>query len=203
MLTVDRAELGEDHPLTARSREPREHAEVRRLLRAGDGSVILRCEWTDSYPTAAWRCWEPGSSRYTKGWRQVFLDEAAVADAEQAMARYQVHRRRVKELDEIVTMHEQRVCVQWNEREERRAYKAFLARYADPELWEGHRKTLKLRSLGPGATDLGSLDSAIRHLVEAGQVLDGLSVAEVCKRPRVSFGIEAHRLPADVDDLVV
>ena len=103
VLTLDLGELDEDHPLTTRSVAPRVHAEVRRLCRAGDGSLALRSEWTDSYPTAAWGCWEPGSSRYTKGWRQVFLDEAAVADAEQAMARYQAHRRRVKELDELVT----------------------------------------------------------------------------------------------------
>ena len=96
-----------------------------------------------------------------------------------------------------------RVCEQWNEREERRAYEAFVPRYADPELWEGHRKTLKLRTLQPGLGDLGSLDAAIRHLVEAGHVLDGLRVAEVLERARVSFGIEEHDLPTDVAELVV
>ena len=205
MLTIDLEglSLDEEHPLTVRSVEPRVHAEVRRLARGADGSVVLRSEMTDSYPNAAWRCWEPGSSRYARGWRQAFLDEEVVAAAEQARERYQDVRRRASELGDIVLAHERRVCEQWDEREERRAYEAFVARYADPELWEGHRKTLRLPTISPGARDLGSLDDALRHLVEAGQVLDGLSVAEVLERARISFGIEAHDLPAEVAELVV
>ena len=114
------------------------------------------------------------------------------------MERYRAHRHRAVELERVVGAHERRVCAQWNEREERRAYEAFVARHADPELWDGHRKTLRLPVISPGARDLGSLEDALRHLVEAGQVLDGLTVAEVCERARVSFGIEVHDIPAAV-----
>ena len=203
MIDLEGLELDEDHPLTGRSSEPRVHAEVRRLPRSGDGSVVFRSEWTDSFPNAAWPCWEPESNRYAKGWRQAFLDEAVVAAAEAAMERYRAVRRRTKELSDIVLIHERRVVEQWNEREERRAYEAFVAKYADPDLWEGHKKIAKLRTISAGARDLGSLDAAIRHLVEAGQVLDGLTAAEVCERAQESFGIEEYDLPADVAELVL
>jgi hypothetical protein len=179
------------------------HAEVRRLARSGDGSVVLRSEWTDSFPNAAWPCWEPEANRYAKGWRQAFLDEAVVAAAEAAMERYRAVRRRAKDLSDVVLVHEHRLCEQWNEREERRAYEAFVAKYADPDLWEGHKKISKLRTLSAGARGLGSLDAAIRHLVEAGQVLDGLTTAEVCERVRVSFGIVEYDLPDDVAELTL
>jgi hypothetical protein len=119
------------------------------------------------------------------------------------MERYRAVRRRAKELSDIVLIYERRLCEQWNEREERRAYEAFVAKYADPELWEGHKKIAKLRTIFPGEHDLGSLDAAIRHLVEAGQVLDGLTAAEVLERAQESFGIEEHDLSDDVVELVL
>jgi hypothetical protein len=119
------------------------------------------------------------------------------------MERYRAVRRRAKELSDIVLIHERRVVEQWNEREERRAYEAFVAKYADPDLWEGHKKIAKLRTISASARDLGSLHAAIVHLVEAGQVLDGLIAAEVCEQARISFGIEEYDLPADVAELVL
>nr|MDA8356833.1 hypothetical protein [Actinomycetota bacterium] len=201
-LTIDDADgLDEEHPLSGSRREPQVHSHVFRLTRDGTGAVVTRLNWDDSYPTGSWPCWEPTSNSWARAWRQVFLDDAVVAEAEERHERYLALRKRVGELGDIVRRHEQRVCEQWNAREERRAYEAFLAKYADPELWEGHKKTITIRTLG--FSDLGSLRDALAHLVEAGQILDGLSVAEVCERARVSFGVEERGLPDEVGGFVV
>ncbi|MHB1599733.1 MAG: hypothetical protein ACYCXY_12805 [Acidimicrobiales bacterium] len=122
VLTVDThgAEVGADHPLTGQHSEPRIH-DVVRLVRTSGRVVELRRDWGDRYPAAGWPCWDSEPNTWAKAWRRVFLDEALVQVVTQAREHYQAVHRLAGELDDVVRAHEERVCGQWNAREERRA----------------------------------------------------------------------------------
>ena len=64
---------------------------------------------------------------------------------------------------------------QWTERAEAAAYQRFLEDFQDVELWEGHRKTLRI-NVPRGVDD--ALDEVLEVLVEREVEVAGLSVAE-------------------------
>ncbi|MHB1837740.1 MAG: hypothetical protein ACYCXW_22585 [Solirubrobacteraceae bacterium] len=82
-------------------------------------------------------------------------------------------------------------------------YEAFVAKYADPELWDGHKKTITIPSISPGERDLGVVHRTIQLLVEAGQVLDGLTVAEVLERARTSLGLDVELQLASAEEITL
>jgi len=193
VVDLDPANLDEEHPLTGISREPRVDDVVARVVRSGDG-VALRFDGDDRYPTGAWPCWDTERNSYARAasWRLVALEEEAVAAVERERERYQAVSARRSELAEIVVRHEAHLAEQYNAREERRAYEAFLAKYGDPDLWEGHKKAIRIPTIAPGPRDFGAVDQAVKLLVEAGHVLDGLTVEAVLDRSRSTFGLDVE-----------
>lgn len=87
------------------------------------------------------------------------------------------------------------LAIAWETRTEHTAYLRFLADYQDPDLWEGHRKTLRdLRFPHRGHRDLRRL---LNRLVEDGHDLAGHTVATATD---ILHG-ETFTLPDDVLDL--
>ena len=93
----------------------------------------------------------------------------------------------------------------WKARELARAYERFLEDYADPDLWEGHLKTLRINY--PHHSNR-SLNLLIDTLVEAGVALGGMSVeqaavvfADVTSTTPDELLVLAD-VPTDVADLV-
>jgi hypothetical protein len=93
------------------------------------------------------------------------------------------------------------IARQSSEREEMRVYEAFLEEYRDPDLSEGHRKSLEISKLEPGLRDFEGLQEALEYLVEGGHALDGLSVREVVDRARVLNGVEVE-IPSERNEFV-
>lgn len=123
--------------------------------------------------------------------RVLFVDEVAeaeVLDAHRVVAEVlETHKR----LWDIATHHVRGLEAQWLARAEADARARFLEDYLDPDLWEGHRKTLKIRYPYDGRSTENAIWSVVARLVEAGHVLDGLTVAEAVDRARALYGVEA------------
>jgi hypothetical protein len=85
---------------------------------------------------------------------------------------------------------------QWEERWEKAAYADFLDEYGEPDLWEGHRKSLQMTV--PEELRFGSeLDRAIDHCVEAGLQIGLMSLAQLAALVREQFGVTVD-LPDDL-----
>lgn len=190
------------HPLTASYHEPDVTCYTIQLARNADGTVSWsRAEWGVSYPTAsAWPCWEP-TGQYNKGWRQVRLCDAVVDEITRARETYEEIRIHADALERTVYDLEALICKQYTAAAERKAYEDFIEEYRDPELWEGHRKTLRLKKLEPGRRDFDELENAMEILVEAGHVLNGLSVGEVIDHARELYGFSGEA-PSELVSLV-
>jgi len=78
------------------------------------------------------------------------------------------------------------------------AYAKFLADFGDPELWAGHRKTLRL----PTNLAAGDLLGAISALVERHLPIASLSVGQIIEQAAGLAG-QNFRVPADLYDLSV
>ncbi|HSH80017.1 MAG TPA: hypothetical protein VLA19_15945, partial [Herpetosiphonaceae bacterium] len=163
--------------------------------------------------------WEAGVYRRSTAWSrslrqraEVVLeqDAAVIARAQAAHAAYAAARQERERLAALVRKAEQALAQGWLAREEARRYSAFLAEYGDPELWEGHQKTLpKLAYLYHRHRGLVTM---LEHLVERGVAIDGLTFGEArrCYQEGVSthgvvdaWGCRGTTLPDDLDDLVL
>jgi hypothetical protein len=189
------------HPLTGDYREPSVvsyHVQLQRV----DGRVTWeRNYYGDNYPTSqTWPCWEP-TGQYSVGWRRMWLDDDVAATANLAHEKYREVRHHASELGQVVHSLESSITTQYNERAEKRAYDAFIEEYHDPELWEGHRKSLRIRELECGLRDFDDVQRALQFMVEGGHVLNGLSVREVADRALTFYGVETE-IPNELDDFV-
>lgn len=78
-------------------------------------------------------------------------------------------------------------------------YNKFLADYGDPDLWEGHRKTLKLPTV---FAESGDLRAAISALVERDTDVVSMSAAEIVERASEATG-ETVSVPDEISHYVV
>lgn len=203
-LTAEYWDTARAHPLTGPSQDLELTSYTVSLGRDGDGQVTWRRrDYGDSsYPTAiAWPVWEP-SGQYTKGWRRVWLSDAAAAAANLAHDRYDEIAHLARSLDHLVNTLESSVVVQFAERAERRAYDEFLEEYHDPELWDGVRKSLRVLKIECGRRDFDDVERALSLLVEGGHVLDGLSVREALEHARTLYSFEGT-IPHEMDDFIL
>lgn len=99
----------------------------------------------------------------------------------------------------------------WLARAEQEQYARFLEDYADPDLWEGHRKTLKIVYPHHSIHGFGDhhrfgsppdMHRALAALVDAGADVTGWSVADVLDTAGAVLG-EVLTAPADLLDLLV
>jgi hypothetical protein len=108
-------------------------------------------------------------------------DTEVVDEARAQQASYLAVRRTLEGLRARVHRAETKVEAQWQVAEEARRYQAFLAEHGAPDLWEGHRKTLRAPVYPHGLRSAtGSLlRRALEWRVERHEPLAGLTVAEL------------------------
>ena len=143
--------------------------------------------------------WEQGQGSI------VFKDDKVIAEISEAYARVAELQAKQSELWDVAVGHVRHVESEWEARAEERERQKFLEDYQDLELWEGHKKSIGKKLAYPyrsRSTD-SPLWPAVARLVEAGQVLDGISVAEALDRAKVMYGTECEDVPEDVLELTL
>jgi hypothetical protein len=121
-----------------------------------------------------------------------FHDPKVEALYDQARRDYLAERAAANEKSRRVNVWINSVREAWEARNEARVYAEFLEEYLDPELWEGHRKTLKPEVFAypykhksrPDSwrEERDALDALVEYAVEQGIDLDGLTVWEAAQR---------------------
>jgi hypothetical protein len=96
----------------------------------------------------------------------------------------------VKPLSQRVNRASRAVLEAYKQRKEKEAYNKFLTEFGDPDLWEGHKKTLKAMDY-PKSHELEFL---LRRLVERGHNIYGRTIGELF----IIFKVEAER-PGEPD----
>ena len=198
------AQVDEERPLTSG------------LLR-GPGVDFLEYEWErghDRSPRLGYRR-RSGGRPVRKDGRYpgvvLYESEEIAGRLESENARYEEARELYNKLRSEALRYGKSIEEAWLARAEKEAYERFVEDYGDLDLWEGHRKTLKI-SYPHRGSGLGRL---VELLVEEGVDLDGLTVSEAQELARqngIEIGSEEHRrfgdhrgyeIPEDVLDLVL
>jgi hypothetical protein len=166
---------------------PRDHSYPGREYwwkRRPDGSVELIYSHKHSYTSRVGRpAWE-NRSDWERANRPVWTDDVRIAELHKRLATAEVAGRLSGHLrDEADAVHHS-IRKAWSDRIEAELYARFLEDYADPDLWEGHRKTLRLPDFPlEHARRFGSSGSlwfrAVDRLIESGMQLDGFTVRQV------------------------
>ncbi|MEV8546963.1 hypothetical protein [Streptomyces sp. NPDC051572] len=171
-------EADEDHPATGKAETVTLegygfswHRDRRQQAVVGPCASFGQCNWDRLGGQHPWEA----------AWGQVVaalrLDTDLVRRAEAAHARYQAVAHRREEIRDAARAAYRAAESIWNERQEQKAYNAFLTEFGEPSLWEGHRKTIKLPPM-PEPPDqtrgssrlLGtSWFTALTALIEAGE----------------------------------
>jgi hypothetical protein len=133
-----------------------------------------------------WGAAEIDEARYGFPWGKghgevLWMDEAAVPQMRRDLATEAAWRGEERRLHNVVQRLVTDIRQQWVERAEAEAYNRFLEDYGDVELWEGHRKTLRIHE--PAGLD-GALRVVLPLLVEQGTDLAGVSVGQAVEMAR-------------------
>lgn len=107
------------------------------------------------------RPWETGHGRPVT---VLHTDPGVVDLAEQQHARHQHVADQARRIRATADAALRAAHTAWADRQEKAAYRQFLTTYADPSLWEGHRKTLHL----PPMPDVAGTHTALTTLIEDG-----------------------------------
>ncbi|MFG2422646.1 hypothetical protein ACGFWD_26780 [Streptomyces sp. NPDC048448] len=156
------------------------------------------------------RAWDQKGGRrpWEASWGQVArvlsVDSDLVERADAAHARHQAVARRRDAIREAARTAYRTAETVWDERQETKAYDAFLAEYGEPSLWEGHRKTIKLAPMPepPGQTPgssrlLGTTwFTALTTLIESGANLSDYTLGQALEAQELTgIPAELHALP--------
>lgn len=139
--------------------------------------------WGSSHTYSGNRPWEP-SARSMYGERRVVLytDDKLISKQESRYDKAEAAETAGRKLKAIFERIDHRIDEQWKEMAERERFEEFVAEYGDPDLWEGHKKTLPRLDL-PDDLDTEFLIP----LIEAGEDLNGLSLGEIAERVGVEL----------------
>lgn len=113
--------------------------------------------------------WDDGYRQY----RILWCDDDIVALAAREATQERDDLAKASRLRDVAHAAEQAIAEQWKARAEQAEYQRFIEDYADPDLWEGHRKTLHI-DYPYHRSGVGYM---IARLVETGHQLNGLTVA--------------------------
>ncbi|MHB8619054.1 MAG: hypothetical protein ACYDAG_05670 [Chloroflexota bacterium] len=134
------------------------------------------------------------------GQRVLWRDEAAISmlcDERDATADA---RKQAAALNSRAYGIKRRLNDEYARRQKDAAYARFLTTYGDPELWDGHAKTLKL----PTGHGVKAVDAAIDLLVERDVSLEGLTVRDILARAQaVAPNLKVDGVSDEVLDLKV
>jgi hypothetical protein len=155
---------------------------------------------------AHWQGGDPEKNQYVVLYHDAKLD----ATVERERGRYKAATAEQQELLGYVRSALRAIEAAWLEREEQREYEKFLEDYADPSLWEGHKKLLTIRfphdlwgnrHFRSGGSRLYDL---VSFLVENEIPYDGLTVAEAIEAAgdrRWLRDLDTDAMPEDLLDL--
>lgn len=138
----------------------------------------------------------------------IYTDEALLARVRRDRARYEAAREKASEVRDEAQGFQTSIEEQWRDREWGRLYAEFLEEYEDPELWEGHKKTLDEPN-AYHADFYRAIDELTERLVEKGTDLDGVTVkdaaallgdAEITEKVKDVASMRFERPPPEVED---
>jgi len=171
-----------------------------------------RLEWPENGAPP----WHAGQYRRSSSWGRSMHQRAEMVIFEEAPAVAQLRRdhdayiaavRLRRELANQVGRYTNALRLQWEAAWQQRSYEAFLVEYGDPELWEGHRKTLRRPEYPYFRNSL--IERMIGYFIERGEIVDGLTFGELTAGYHARVGedgwmAEDERLrPTDIDELVL
>ena len=157
------------------------HRDRRRQVVAGQCSPWgIRRHWDERGDRHPWE------GAWGKTVSVLWLDADVVQRAEACHAHYQAIKQRGREIVDAARAVYRAAESNWQARKDREAYKAFLAKYGDPGLWESHRKTIKFSSMPEpsGQPWLTALTALIENgedpaTYTLGQALEAIGVADI------------------------
>lgn len=130
----------------------------------------------------------------------LWSDSERVARSRANAVARQAARKRGAALCDISRAAHRHVVFAWEARAEQAAYEKFLADYLDPDLWEGHRKTIQATLRYPHHANYrrDALTRLLDRLIEDGHDLTGHTVATAA-----ALLDEDLELPADILDFAL
>ncbi len=149
----------------------------------GVAKVDGRPNWGSSHRYSGKCPWEP-SARAQYGERRIvlYVDKDLIAKQEKRYEKAEAMEAEGRKLKVQYERIDFRIDEQWREMANRERYEEFIAEYADPDLWEGHEKTLPKLQVPEDLT----VDFLI-PFIEAGEEIDGLTLGELAKRAEVEL----------------
>lgn len=119
-------------------------------------------------------------------WRLLWRDDLAIAELEALRSKGKKESQRRERMssqvgDYILEINKALVAEQ-----EKVAYERFIEDYADPELWEGHRKTLQFQNWPYGSAD--QCRAVLNVVIERGIPVEGRTIGEITKLARELSG---------------
>jgi hypothetical protein len=196
----DRAELAVPERLLTGQIPPAEVRRLRMTWRRGAGSKVERTV-IDELREIEWGT--TSAFGHEPELRAPWHDETILWADDQQIARTRGQaaamldaKRAASALSGIAGRARRVVARAWEARAEAEAYQRFLDDYRDPDLWEGHRKTLRINYPHVGSFGRDGLTRLLDRLVEDGHDLTGHTVATAA----ALLG-EDIDLPEDIHDL--
>lgn len=199
----DTVEIDEERPLTGDDQGIDAAGKTRTWKRGKGGvSLVPYSPWdTHTYGMSLNDRYE--FSSYHKGDEELFRDDALLKRVLAEDERFKKHQRFSRTLSDLWIAAAQSIERAWIAEAEKEHYQRFLEDYHDPELWEGHRKTLKISYPHSATYRHSPLDDLVKQLVERQLLVDGTTVREAATVAD-QLGIEYKRygeLPDDILDL--
>jgi len=192
------AAIPERHVVTSELERPTVGTSVLKWTRTARGIDRDVCWFTASTSySGEGSFWRSGVCRNESGRKKarvLWSDEAAIAEClAEVEAAAAVERRRA-ELSGRARAYAKQVAEEIERRLYERAYAEFMDEYAAPDLWEGHRKTLRISAPYPRG-----VGRAFGYLVERDRTIVGRTVRELVDEAS-SYGFAAR---SDDEDLGV
>lgn len=182
--------------LTGTRTEPKIAVYERRWKRVGNPATIeLRkhSRWNRSINSWLYRDELPWERHGTPLW----TDGAAIAEAERRQDAYAELEEENRELRDRSRRLSRQIEVAWLADAEQAAYGRFMEDYGDPDLWDGHRKSLTIEFPYGHRTD--NLMLLCEYAAEREKDVEGLTVAEV-KEWLVADGGPEIKIAEDILD---
>lgn len=174
--------------------------------RGPGGAIVVENEpylseqtWSSSWRDSDWTApWENDR----RGEAIVYRDDSKDDEMTAAKAHVRARSEAVRAHREHISRLAATVVDEWERRERVAAYERFLDDYADPDLWDGHKKTLRL---GMSFETRQAIEVMVSTLVEAGRDVVGRKVADLLpeydavlaeetdKEQRIARRVSSHR----------
>ena len=176
-----------EFPITAGRVSDDAYAHGSKWERKGKGiEITYSGGWDAHHYSWSWRNMTRGGKVQEYAWHQhggtvIYEDDKAIADRLLAQKAIDEFTSLASSLSQQSNLMQASIVKQWLADAEAMHYARFLEDYDDPDLWEGHRKTLKIEypfHAGFGNRDADFLDWVCDRLVESGFQIEGMTVAE-------------------------